>query len=169
MKKTGFRRGEALRRAGWAGGGYLSAQIQGADSVFRRTACLHPRLRVSAGLNFVVIALSKSVDVGRDHLIHRKRSPFPYEGKALTRLKLRHDFPGPAKQFPNSRRAKRCRAARRGEAHRRHGNGCRLSRGSVGWVGGVYPSTPLPARTAASGGHCAYTRACASAPGLILR
>ena len=24
------------------------------------------------------------MDVGRDHLIHRKRSPFPYEGKALT-------------------------------------------------------------------------------------
>ena len=27
------------------------------------------------------------MDVGRDHLIHRKRSPFPYEGKALTRPK----------------------------------------------------------------------------------
>ena len=38
----------------------------------------------SAGLNFVVILLPKAMDVGRDHLIHRKRSPFPYEGKALT-------------------------------------------------------------------------------------
>ena len=24
------------------------------------------------------------MDVGQDHLIHRKRSPFPYEGKDLT-------------------------------------------------------------------------------------
>ena len=38
----------------------------------------------SAGLRFAVILLSKTIDVGRDHLIHRKRSPFPYEGKALT-------------------------------------------------------------------------------------
>ena len=35
-----------------------------------------------------MIVLSKSVTVVRDHLIHRKRSPFPYEGKALTRLKV---------------------------------------------------------------------------------
>ena len=39
-----------------------------------------------------MIALSKTVDVGRDHLIHRKRSPFPYEGKALTRLKVGMTF-----------------------------------------------------------------------------
>ena len=39
----------------------------------------------SAGLNFAVILLSKAVDVERDHLIHRKRSPFPYEGKDLMR------------------------------------------------------------------------------------
>ena len=38
----------------------------------------------SAGLNFAVILLSKAMDIGRDHLIHRKRSPFPYEGKDLT-------------------------------------------------------------------------------------
>ena len=31
-----------------------------------------------------MILLSKAIDVRRDHLIHRKRSPFPYEGKALT-------------------------------------------------------------------------------------
>ena len=42
----------------------------------------------SAELRFAVIALSKTMAVGRDHLIHRKRSPFPYEGKALTPLKV---------------------------------------------------------------------------------
>ena len=41
-----------------------------------------PAPRVSARLNFAVIPLSKAMDIGRDHLIHRKRSPFPYEGKA---------------------------------------------------------------------------------------
>ena len=41
---------------------------------------------------------------------------------------------------------------RRGEAHRRQG-----------WVGGVYPSTPFKARTAASDGHTAFTRAARSA------
>ena len=41
----------------------------------------------SAGLDFAVILLSKALDVGRDHLIHRKRSPFPYEGKDLRRLR----------------------------------------------------------------------------------
>ena len=35
----------------------------------------------SAGLNFAVILLSKAMDVGRDHLIHRKRSPFPSRGR----------------------------------------------------------------------------------------
>ena len=35
-----------------------------------------------------MIVLSKIYDVGRDHLIHRKRSPFPYEGKALTPRKV---------------------------------------------------------------------------------
>ena len=34
---------------------------------------------------------------------------------------------------------------------------------AVGWVGGVYPSAPLPARTAAFDGHCAFTRAARSA------
>ena len=40
-----------------------------------------------------MILLSKAVDVERDHLIHRKRSPFPYEGKALTRLNMGETFP----------------------------------------------------------------------------
>ena len=70
---------------GWRG---LPLRIfKGADSGFRRTIGIYPRLRVSAGLNFAVILLSKAMDVGRDHLIHRKRSPFPYEGKDLTPLK----------------------------------------------------------------------------------
>ena len=37
------RRGEAHRRQGWVGGVYPSAQIQGADTGFRRTADIHPR------------------------------------------------------------------------------------------------------------------------------
>ena len=39
-------------------------------------------------IRLAVIALSKTSNVGQDHLIHRKRSPFPYEGKALTLLKV---------------------------------------------------------------------------------
>ena len=105
--------------------------------------------------DFAAIVLSKTCDVGRDHLIHRKRSPFPYEGKALMRRK--------GSETSTLRRAKRCREARpragapiherrRGEAHRRQG-----------WVGGVYPSAQLKARTAAFGGHTASTRAARSA------
>ena len=48
--------------------------------------------------------------------------------------------------------------------------GCSSSRAPAGrspsrqgWVGGVYPSAPLKARTAASDGHCAFTRAARSA------
>ena len=32
------------------------------------------------------------MDVEQDHLIHRKRSPFPYEGKDLMRSNVRQDF-----------------------------------------------------------------------------
>ena len=39
-----------------------------------------------------MILLSQAIDIGRDHLIPRKRAPFPYEGKALTQLKLGLDF-----------------------------------------------------------------------------
>ena len=60
-------------------------KVTGADSGFRRTACIHPRPRVSARLRFAVIALSKAMDVGRDHLIHRKRSPFPTRGRTYSR------------------------------------------------------------------------------------
>ena len=56
-------------RVGWRG---LPLRTnKGADSGFRRTNGIHPRLRVSAGLRFAVILLSKAMDVGRDHLIHR--------------------------------------------------------------------------------------------------
>ena len=39
------------------------------------------------------------IRIHRD-LIHRKRSPFPYEGKALTRLQLRNDLQCRARHFP---------------------------------------------------------------------
>ena len=54
--------------------------------------CAFTRAARSAGLRFAVILLPKAMDIGRDHLIHRKRSPFPYEGKDLTRSKLRRDL-----------------------------------------------------------------------------
>ena len=85
----------------------------------------------SAGLRFAVILLSKAMDVVRDHLIHRKRSPFPYEGKALMRRKVGWTS-RIGRDTSQLRRAKRCRTARRGEAHRR-----------AGWAGGVYPSAQI--------------------------
>ena len=106
--------------------------------------------------NFGVIPLSITVNVGRDHLIHRKRSPFPYEGKALTALKLERDCECQTRHFltPASEAFLR---SRRGEAHRRPAI-C-----GVGWVGGVYPSAPFKARTAAFDGQRAFTRAARSA------
>ena len=94
---------------GWVGGVYpsalLKARIAASDG-----HCAFTRAARSAGLRFAVILLSKAIDVGRDHLIHRKRSPFPYEGKALTRLNV-----GVAvsvrRGTSHVRRAKRCRAA----------------------------------------------------------
>ena len=49
----------------------------------RSVAALPGGAKPFAGLRFAVILLSKAMKVGRDHLIHRKRSPFPYEGKDL--------------------------------------------------------------------------------------
>ena len=72
---------------GWVGGGYPSAPLQARTAAFDGH-CAFTRAARSAGLRFAVILLSKTMDVGRDHLIHRKRSPFPYEGKDLTRLKV---------------------------------------------------------------------------------
>ena len=117
------RQGEAHRRhghgcrlprgsMGWVGGGYPSALLKA------RTAAsdgqrVFTRASRSAGLRFAVILLSKAMDIGRDHLIHRKRSPFPYEGKALTRSKFGVTFPA-GSGTSNVRRAKRCRT---GDAH----------------------------------------------------
>ena len=91
-----------------------------------------------------------------------ERSPFPSRGKDKAPAKVGETCNVERGTF-KLRRAKRCHAAgpragapiherRRGEAHRRQG-----------WVGGVYPSAPITARTAASGGHCASTRAARSA------
>ena len=78
------------RGVGWRG---LPLRTnKGADSGFRRTASIHPRLRFSAGLNFAVILLSKTMDVERDHLIHRGAVPLPLKGKDNKRLKLRLDL-----------------------------------------------------------------------------
>ena len=52
-------------------------------------------------LLFAGIVLSKTDDVGRDHLIHRKRSPFPYEGKALTPLQVGCDCECRVRHFRN--------------------------------------------------------------------
>ena len=94
-----------------------------------------------------MILLSKAVDVGRNHLIHRKRSPFPYEGKDLTRLNV-----GVAvsvrRGTSHVRRAKRCRAA----------GGAKPIAGRGG-LEGFTPPHRFKARTAAFDGHCAFTRA----------
>ena len=81
------RRGEAHRRWGGLEGGTPPHRFKAWIAAFDGH-CAFTRAARSAGLNFAVIALSKTVDVGRDHLIHRKRSPFPYEGKSLMRLKI---------------------------------------------------------------------------------
>ena len=65
-------------RVGWRG--LPLRTIPGADSGLRRTLCIHPRLRVSASIGFAVILLSKAMDVGRDHLIHRGAVPLPLIG-----------------------------------------------------------------------------------------
>ena len=125
--------------------------------------------------SFAGIVLSKKEYVGRDHLIHRKRSPFPYEGKALTPLKLGL-VASVGRGTSRVLRAKRCRGAelranaplrssRRGEAHRHPESGCRPPCG-VGWRGSAVSGTPpqrFPARTSASDGHTAFTRASRSA------
>ena len=106
-----------------------------------------------------------------------ERSPFPSRGRTRARSKVgetanvgRDTFQLAASEaLPRcglwanaplnaleSGRDSECRAwhalSRRGEAHRR-----------VGWVGGVHPSAPLKARTAASDGQRAFTRAARSA------
>ena len=84
---------------GWVGGVYPSAHLK-ARTAASDGHCAFTLAARSAGLRFAVILLSKAVDVGRDHLIHRKRSPFPYEGKALTPPKLERGFPCRAPLLP---------------------------------------------------------------------
>ena len=103
-------------------------------------------------------------------LIHREAVPLPHKARLRTSYKekaLTPDKVGVTYTVGRGtfilRRAKRCRPAasrrgaliperRRGEAHRR-----------PGWVGGVHPSAPITARTAASDEHSAFTRAARSA------
>ena len=103
-----------------------------------------------------------SVWVHRD-LIHREAVPLLLQGEGLSAVEVGARLSLPNATRSHIRRSKRCRYAgprvgahlherRRGEAHRRQG-----------WVGGVYPSAQFPARTAASDGHCAFTRAARSA------
>ena len=68
--------GRSPSPSGWVGGVYPSAPIK-ARTAASDGHCASTRAARSAGLNFAVIVLSKAMDVGRDHLIHRKRSPFP--------------------------------------------------------------------------------------------
>ena len=67
----------------------------------------------SAGLNFAVILLSKAIDAERDHLIHRKRSPFPYEGKDLMRRTVGETYNVGREHFecPASETMQPCRTA----------------------------------------------------------
>ena len=101
----------------------------------------------SAGLRFAVIVLSETIDVGRDHLIHRKRSPFPYEGKDLTPLKLRRDCNFRARHFQHaaSKTLPHCRTAK-GCSHSRAPAGRSPSPAGVGWRGS-------PLRTDSRRGH----------------
>ena len=65
----------------------------GVDARFGSVDCNVGRLDYPGLINSAVFVLSKAVTVGRDHLIHRKRSPFPYEGKALTPGKVGETLP----------------------------------------------------------------------------
>ena len=42
----------------------------------------------SAGLRFAVCPLYETYPIATNHLFHRKRSPFPYEGKKLKLLRV---------------------------------------------------------------------------------
>ena len=137
--ETATRRGEAHRRhgngcrlpcgsVGWVGGVYPSAPLKA------RTAAsdgqrVFTRAARSAGLRFAVILLSKAMDIGRDHLIHRKRSPFPYEGKALTRSKFGVTFPA-GSGTSKIRGERSVAAARRRAGWRWRGSPLRIFKGA---------------------------------------
>ena len=79
------RRGEAQRRQGWVGGVYPSAQIQGADSGFRRTLCLHPRrAQRRAQVCGDSTVQSDGQWAGSPHP-PLPRSPFPSRGRTIRR------------------------------------------------------------------------------------
>ena len=103
----------------------------------------------SAMIRLAVIALSKTSNVGRDHLIHRKRSPFPYEGKALTLLKV--------DETANVGRGTAQIAA--SEALPRCPGGAKPGAGMRGGLEGLAPPHRFKARAQASDGHMASTRA----------
>ena len=145
---------------GWRG---LSLRTnKGADSGFRRTACIPPR---RAKRRAQVCGDSTVQNDG-----HRAGSPhppqavpLPLRGEGLNAAQDGRDFPCrtrhsacPASEaLPHPARPREgalLHERRRGEAH------CRQ-----GWVGGVYPSAHLKARTAASDGQRAFTRAARSA------
>ena len=117
---------------------------------------------------FAVIVLPKTCNVGRDHLIHRKRSPFPYEGKDLTPLKVGVTSPV-GRDASKLRRAKRCRTAGLVRVLVFTSAGGAKPIAGRGGLEGFTPPHKLPARTAASDGHTASTRARASAQGSGLR
>ena len=145
--------GRSPSPGGWRWRGLPLRTIQGADSGFRRTYGIHPRLRGSASIRFAVRSLSEALDreraksgawVGTSSTA--ERSPFPSRGRTIARFKVGETANVERDTF-KSRRAKRCRAAgpranapirssRRGEAHRRPP----LCGGGVGWRG-------LPLRT----------------------
>ena len=76
--------------------------------------------------------------------------PLPLQGEGLNAApRGDHPISGQALIFSDAA-SEALPRSRRGEALRR-----------AGWVGGVRPSAQFPARTAASGGQRAFTRACA--------
>ena len=84
------RRGEALRRVGWVGGVYPSAPLPARTAASDgHTAFI--RAARSAKIGFAVILLSKAMDVGRDHLIHRYAVPLPLRGEGLNAALMRRD------------------------------------------------------------------------------
>ena len=117
--------------------------------------CLPP-----CGVGYAVIALSKTVDVGRDHLIHRGAVPLPLEGKDNARSKLGRDCKCRARHFhlaasealPDRGRVRPVTSA----------DGAKPIAGRGG-LEGVTPPHKFKARTAASDGQHASTRAARSA------
>ena len=108
------------------------------------------------------------VSVHQDLILNRKRSPFPYEGKALAHLSGSETNPVEWDTFlvPASKALPRCSTAdERSHSLNPAGRSPSPPAAVRRWGGleGVTPSAPFMARTQASDGHCAYTRAARSA------